>query len=193
MVLGRVVVGSVVAALLGGCAAGASQVPTVTAAGRPTAAPAATRTLDLAKAVDPCAVVPKSIPLGLGVYGPGQPHGGEAGSTRFCVWADRVEWPRISVGFSDNDPLAAAYQDSARPGADGTGLRWKLFEQISVDGQPALVRAQRTDGTVLCEVVVGAGNGGGVVVAAGASGANDTKGQCQTAVSVAEQVVTALR
>ena len=152
-----------------------------------------TRTLDLADAVDPCVAVPKSIPLGLGVYGPGQPHAGSGDNTRYCVWADRVEWPRISVGFSASDPLGAAYGDSSRPGPDGTGLRWRLFEQITVDGQPALVRAQRTDGTVLCEVVVGTGGGAGIVVAAGASSANDTSGQCQTAVSAAEQVVTSMR
>ncbi|WP_197523319.1 DUF3558 family protein [Actinokineospora pegani] len=191
---GRLTIGVIAAAVLvSGCGAGAAPLPVRSQPVRPTEAPAVPKVLDLSKATDPCAVVPKSLPLGLGVYGDGQPHAGTDPGSLYCVWADRVEWPRISVGFSGNDPLAAAYRDSDRVAPGGSGLRWKLFEVNSIEGQPAVVRSHRVDGTVLCEVVVGAGKGGGVIVAAGASGANDTSGQCDTAVASAGQVVRSLR
>ncbi|OLR91285.1 hypothetical protein BJP25_26835 [Actinokineospora bangkokensis] len=178
--------------VLSGCGVGSAPgAPVVGVAGRPTTPPAVAKSLDLAAASDPCAAVPRSIPLGLGVYGDGQPH--EGGGQRYCVWADKVDWPRITVAFSSADPLAEAYRDAERPDPGGDGLRWKLFEPTAVDGQPALVRAQRTDGSRLCEVVVGTGGGGGIVVSAGASGPSDTGGQCRTAVSAANEVVSSLR
>ncbi|SDC43159.1 Protein of unknown function [Actinokineospora iranica] len=160
---------------------------------RPTSAPVVTRAL-APPVADQCAVVPVESLRDLGVSSAGEPFG-FAKDSLYRVWPGSPGFVLLSVRFDAvGDPLAAAYAESMKKTHPGGDQRWwMLFEPITVRGQPAVKRSPSADGARLCEVVVGLGQGKGVVVHTGADlGADDSVPQCPCAVEVAESVVGGL-
>jgi hypothetical protein len=85
-----------------------------------------------------------------GISPSGQPYDGSLGNA--CKWKNEESRAQADVRFLDKNPLGL----SAEYAVNEEG-RWSFFEELTVEGYPAVARAQvdrRSDG--ICTVVVGA-------------------------------------
>lgn len=168
---------------------------TTTATEVPSAPPSVDVPVDLSSYSQPCSLL-TAQQLGELEF-PSEASPEQDGQSHRCTWHedDRdQEAPFVIFAVTihlTGDPLARVYQEHhSRRGNEEQ--EWTSFEAHTVRGLPA-VTLVRGLAEAQCEVIVGAGNGQGVVVFGSLSGRAEDPGLCDRLVTAAGWVVDAVR